>query len=294
MKRVIQVGSDLRELCRHGTPAFPLEINHDDLDTFQGHFIRCHWHDELELSILLEGRVVYQAGGTSYDFSRGQGIVVNTAVPHTLTPACPGPIRLLTIIVHPSLLGGEAALSVLEPYLHSGQLASVLLRPEIDWQRGILDSLRQIDALYAEKPFAFELKIISLLCGSFHLLIARCQDRLAPAVRQSPEDLKRLDALLSYLHAHYGDCVSLSELASQIPMARESCCRFFKKMTGKTITRYLEDYRIAQSLPLLRDGRLSVTETASMVGFGNTGRFSGAFRKRMGVPPSVYRRNPHL
>ena len=35
--------------------------------------------------------------------------------------------------------------------------------------------------------------------------------------------------------------ISLQELANQIHMFREVCCRLFKKMTGKTITGYLEE-----------------------------------------------------
>lgn len=54
MKQIIQTDDSLRELCIHGTPDFPLQINHDSIDDFQDNYIRCHWHGELEISIVTE------------------------------------------------------------------------------------------------------------------------------------------------------------------------------------------------------------------------------------------------
>ena len=63
MKQIIETDENLRELCVHGTPDFPLQINHDDISNFQDNYIRCHWHSELEISIVTEGKVLYLAGG---------------------------------------------------------------------------------------------------------------------------------------------------------------------------------------------------------------------------------------
>ena len=49
--------------------------------------------------------------------------------------------------------------------------------------------------------------------------------------------------MLNYLNTHFESVIFLQELADQIHMSREVCCRLFKKMTGKTITGYLEEYR---------------------------------------------------
>ena len=46
---------NLRELRAHGTTFFPFEVNHDEPMRFQERYIRYHWHEELELSLLLEG-----------------------------------------------------------------------------------------------------------------------------------------------------------------------------------------------------------------------------------------------
>ncbi len=69
-------------------------------------------------------------------------------------------------------------------------------------------------------------------------------------------------------------------------MSKEGCCRFFKRMTGQTLSQYLENYRVSQSLNLLSDGKLPILQIAAQVGFSNAGRFSAAFQKRMDCTPA--------
>ena len=87
----------------------------------------------------------------------------------------------------------------------------------------------------------------------------------------------------------YGFPECLNEtIASQTAMSKEGCCRFFKRMTGQTLSQYLENYRVSQSLNLLSDGKLPILQIAAQVGFSNAGRFSAAFQKRMGCTPRQY------
>ena len=87
MKQIIETDENLRELCVHGTPDFPLQINHDDISDFQDNYIRCHWHSELEISIVTEGKVLYLAGGRSFRLDTGYGLIINADTPHMMTPA---------------------------------------------------------------------------------------------------------------------------------------------------------------------------------------------------------------
>ena len=294
MNRTVVVDENLRELRAHGTASFPFEVNHDEPMRFQERYIRCHWHDELELSLLLEGRAVYQVNGVSYENEAGQGMVVNTDIPHMLVPAGTVSPKLLTIIVHPSILYGTLGtavdLNVIRPYLRSRLLAGIRLDPSVSWQKEVLGSMRRIDELYAAQSFAFELKIKSLLCDIFYGIILNLREQVKPEGGYSAEELQRLKRLLDYLHANYTRPLSLSELASCIHVTRESCCRFFRKMTGKTVSQYLEDYRVAQSIRLLRTENLPIAQIADMAGFSNASRFAAAFRARMGCAPAVYRR----
>ena len=59
-KQVITVDQNLRELCEHGSPAFPMTVSHDDLSLFLDQYILCHWHGDLEIVVVQKGKVSYQ------------------------------------------------------------------------------------------------------------------------------------------------------------------------------------------------------------------------------------------
>ena len=75
-----------------------------------------------KISIVVEGVVLYQVGGTSWRQETGQCLIINANTPHMMTPAG-GNARILSIIVHPSLLygtpGNSLELEILRPYLTS-------------------------------------------------------------------------------------------------------------------------------------------------------------------------------
>ena len=102
------------------------------------------------------------------------------------------------------------------------------------------------------------------------------------------QELERLEKMLSYLNTHFESVISLQELADQIHMSREVCCRLFKKMTGKTITGYLEEYRAKKSFSLVQSGQYSMTQIAALTGFSNASRFAIGFRKYFGCNPGEY------
>ena len=286
--RTITVDHNQQELTPHGTPTFPVEINHDDLSSFADSHIRCHWHQELEISIVCHGQAVYQLGSGTYTLGKGQGIFVNARVPHTVLPAPDEPAILTTFIIHPSFMYGMEDSSIatepFHPLMSSRDHAAIPLSPEI------VALFLQIDRLYQLKPFGYQLKIKGLFCDAFFALLTSRKEELRclSIVRES--DLANLEQILTLLHENFAEPLNLGLISDELAMSKESCCRFFKRMTGQTLSQYLENYRISQSLPLLLDGSLPVTQVAVQVGFSNPGRFSAAFVKRMHCTPRRYSR----
>lgn len=284
----IKVDENQRELVSHGTAQFPLEIHHDHLNHFSERYIRCHWHEELEISVVLSGAVRCQLKEKSWELHEGEGLVINSCVPHSSSMLGEEPPVMLTVIFHPSLLYGTPVSGVyqklLYPYMNTPALSGMLLSPDE------ADQMKQIDLLCQNRPFGYELQAKGMLCTLFSELLAPHEKLLSSFRPSSREALERLQILLDMIHSGYDSVLSLSELASRVSVSRESCSRFFKSMTGKTITQYLEDYRIMQSISLLQDGRYSITQVSYMVGFGNPGRFSAAFSKKTGCTPGQYRR----
>lgn len=284
---IIKIDSDQREVSPHGSAQFPLEINHDHLHSFSNRYICCHWHEELEIPVVLTGHVRYQLKEKTYDLHPGEGLVINSCIPHSATSLSDEEPILLTTIFHPSLLYGTPTSIIyqklLYPYLNASCLSGICLTAMQT------DMMKQINDLFQEAPFGYELQMKSMLCKLFFDLLSPYENLLAQSRPSNGEALTRLGLLLDALHKDYAEPLSLSHLASQISVSREGCSRFFKKMTGKTISEYLKDYRVSQSILLLQDDSYSIEQVAQFVGFGNSGRFSAAFAERMNCTPHQYR-----
>lgn len=203
----------------------------DYLHHFYRHYICCHWHEELEIPVVLKGHVRYRLKNKTFELHSGQGLVINSRVPHSAVSISEEEPVLLTTILHPSLLYGTPASIIYQkllfPYMNADGLSGILLSPDQ------ADTLKQVDLIFRTASFGHELQIKSLLCSLFSELLSPYEEALAKTGPAKGESLSRLELLLDELHRSYTEPLSLSALAAKISVSREGCCRFFKKMTGK-------------------------------------------------------------
>lgn len=281
-----------RELSAHGTEGFPVTVNRDDLRDFEGGYVPIHWHNELEICLPRSGRAVYQIYQSQLVVQPGQALLINSNVPHSCRPAGAERALYSSIIVQPAFLYGALGTDIerlyFRPFLHNHAVPSLLLSEDRPEGQQVIALLRRVDALFHDRPPYYQLELKGLLCQVFALFLA-AQPADTPFIPQRRDELERLDQMLRYLHAHDTAPLSLQALADAVHLSRESCCRHFRKMTGQTISQYLEDYRVNESLTLLQSGQLSIAQIAEATGFSSASRFSQAFRQRIGCNPSAYR-----
>lgn len=302
----IYVDDHNRELSAHGTETFPVTVNHDDLWMFEGRNVPIHWHNEIEFCLPRKGTAVCQIYQESYTIPAGSAILIGSNVPHSCHSLTGESVLYSSIIAAPEFISGEIGGDVerkcMRPFLEGSAGPCIRIDGgEVDGteadrtgaeSRRLLQMLDEIDRLYTEKPLCHELRIKGLLCEILAALLPEAYrnpaNKRLQSVPASSAELERLQLTLDYLHQHYDSVVSLQELADLTHLSREACCRSFRRMTGKSITEYLQEYRVTQSLPLIRSGRYSISQVAELCGFSNASRFAAAFRKRMGINPGHY------
>lgn len=289
---IIEVDQQQKEICSHGTDTFPMTIHHDNLRFFQGHCIRFHWHPTIEIVVVQKGTVQYRIHQNTFTLKPGKALLINSNVPHSTFPYEGEDVQLLTILIQPVFLydswGSDIEKNCFRPFLCNQNLPYIILDSSCKNDREIINLFQKTDEYFSQKPYGFQLKIKSLLCDAFFQIITENQESLKNWVPSNEEDLSRLQLFFDYIHTHYEEPLSLRNMSLHMNLTKETCCRFFKKMTGKTITQYLTDYRIRQSLPLLLSGRYSVSQVSQLTGFSNSSRFSKAFRERTGQNPKEY------
>jgi AraC-like DNA-binding protein len=88
-----------------------------------------------------------------------------------------------------------------------------------------------------------------------------------------------------YLESHYAEPLTLERIASDLKVSAYYLSHVFSEENDFTLFATLTTLRMEKARALLRDGRLSVAETARTVGYDNSNYFSKVFRRHFGVAP---------
>lgn len=94
---------------------------------------------------------------------------------------------------------------------------------------------------------------------------------------------------ISFIKQNYNKSVGLQEAAAVINISPEHLSRLFKKETGLNYVKYLNIYRINQSINLMYEKRLSLNQICQSCGFPTHSYFAKTFKKYLHVSPSKYR-----
>ncbi len=87
-----------------------------------------------------------------------------------------------------------------------------------------------------------------------------------------------------------GETVSIRDIANGIAMSPFHFIRQFEALFGATPHQFRIQTRLDRAKHLLALSDYSVTDVCLEVGFSSLGSFSDLFARRVGAPPSVYRR----
>jgi AraC family transcriptional regulator, regulatory protein of adaptative response / methylphosphotriester-DNA alkyltransferase methyltransferase len=87
----------------------------------------------------------------------------------------------------------------------------------------------------------------------------------------------------------YADDLSLDDIARSVASSRRQLQRAFSEIGRTTFREYLTNVRMDEAARMLERHDLTVREVAHRVGYRQPAQFAKAFRRRHGVPPSMYR-----
>lgn len=98
-----------------------------------------------------------------------------------------------------------------------------------------------------------------------------------------------MDELITYIHQHIYEPLSLSRLAGYVAYSPYHFTRIFKEKTGLSPLYYVSSLRLQKAKELLLHTKLSVREIGLIIGQQSLGTFTSRFTERVGVTPSNFR-----
>lgn len=250
-----------------------------------------HYHPEVELTLIVQGRGLRFVGDSVEEFSDGDLCLVGSNVPHcwaSAPDAQPG-VRSLVIHFRPAVFGAEfwelPELSRIRAILDRAQFGLALSGPTA-WR------LRdQVLSLAAQPHGAWRRlsTVLSMIEGFGPADGVRTLASAHSTTSSGRQADARLGRILGYIHEHIGPDMRQQAVARATGMSPQAFSQFFKRSLGKTFIDYVNELRIARACRALLATDQTVTEVAFDAGFNNLSHFHAQFRKLKRMTPTEYR-----
>lgn len=96
--------------------------------------------------------------------------------------------------------------------------------------------------------------------------------------------------VIEFIKTDYMKCISVCEMADVIKMSESNLYAVFKKSTGSSPIKYLNEYRLSVACELLHHTDNSIKSIAEKVGIPDQFYFSKLFKSKYSMSPQQYRK----
>ena len=194
-----------------------------------------------------------------------------------------------THLFHPIFLSGHFksifATKYLDPVIHNRNIDALVFTGETPNQQKILQKLRQASALQYQENVEFQTR--NLFSELWLLLLEEIREQ--PAHTVNFQNQERVQNMLTFIHAHYSEKLTLNDIASAASVSTRECIRCFRNTIRQTPLEYVMEYRLNMAKRLLDDTEMSITDISYHCGFSSNAYFGKIFREKCDVTPHRYR-----
>ncbi len=299
----VPVGDNLQEMKTHGNMEFPVMVYEVTLSQMYLKLIRWHWHPEIEMIYVLNGKVEAFVDEESFTLTPGQGIFVNQNVLHAFHRIEGYDAVFFSVVFHPAMIFGygNAALSVkyISPITDNPNMKYIILEDSEPNTNGIIEIMTQIRDHYLGKKFGYELACKAHICNLWNALLKLPRDTSTKIIksRRILNDEQRIKEAILYIEEHFAEPITLDDIADSIHISKSECCRCFQRVLRVTPFEYLLKYRIFYATKLIQrqdPAANSVSNLAITVGFGNISYFNKVFKRFLHMTPTEYKKQEML
>lgn len=247
-----------------------------------------HHHPEIELVFVKSGSGRRHVGNHISQFSDGDLMLLGPNIPHYgLAEQLVGHRSEIVIHMKPDFLGNRffniPEMKTIRLLLNTSISGLVFYGSTKTIVGNKLENLTELTG--------FE-KLLGLL-DILHILGASTEfkslDTTGPTIVFKKADNDKINRIYEYVKDHFTDNISLKTISDEISMEIPSFCRYFKRVTGKTFTEFVNEFRINQAIKLLSETDSSIAAICYESGFNNSSHFNRLFKNTTGKTPMEYR-----
>ncbi len=253
-----------------------------------------HWHKEMELIYVMEGRLNLGVNDVPIQMEQGEIYVINGGDVHYFL-ASPNSERIvlqfdLAVFQEFSLTEDEGK-RLRDLFLHVSPSSA-------DWDSDVAQQMAEfLQVIHLEssqrKPgyrYVVKAKLYEMLSILERDVPRLVRDSTEDATSKSQETLEKLQQIFAYVEEHYQETITLQQVADHVGFSSYYFTKLFKRNMGITFMTFVNDYRLSKAKWILLNEETPVTEVAELAGFSSVKTFHHAFKRAMGVSPLKYRR----
>ncbi len=287
--RSFETDENLIEKIEGMTTEYPYCMHQRDLTDI---VIPWHWHEELELGYIERGTWQIRTLNAEYTVHQGDGFFVNSNVMDMKKNAAPGSCTLeVNHIFHPVFLSGHFRsrfeTRYLNPIIKNRRIEVHILRRGHEPADQILSNLRKLKDIQAQPDTEFAVR--NLLSESWMLLMKDIRISATADTGINTESQHRLRSMISYIHTHYHEKMTLTQIADSAAVSDREALRCFRRHLQQSPFEYLISFRLNQAKKMLKETGQSVTQISYQCGFSDSAYMGRLFKKTFGMTPLAYR-----
>ncbi|QPH39115.1 AraC family transcriptional regulator [Pedobacter endophyticus] len=247
-----------------------------------------HYHPEVEMVFVNGGAGKRQIGSHVSYYTDGDLMLIGSNLPHCgFTDTNTGNKTEVVVQMKPDFLGTDF-LTLKE----TKGIASLFEKAKYGIAFG-KDTMKLVGPTLEKMNNAWPFEKLLALLGVLRELEQASDYKLLNALNFSLEmqvqDNDRISMIFNYVKDHFKEQISLEDVAEMASMTVPSFCRYFKKITKKTFTRFVNEYRVVHASKLLAEKHIGITAISYESGFNNFSHFNKVFHEFTGKSASAYR-----
>ena len=272
-------------------PGFPLAVLEYEV---RGEADPMHWHDHLEIALVLAGQGRFGLGGRQLEAGPGDVFFIDNSQPHVAHATAAEAMRLLLVLFRPELIAGPGCRTFDLGYLAAFRPQDPATSPRVGGDTELaselaaaLDELRQT----WDDHDPSELQLADATLRRVLALVNReRRSGQLPAGGAAAARRELIRPVLAYIDRHAREPLSLERVAQVVHVSPSRLRHVFKEVTGVGFKEYVTQVRLTEAKRLLVGTDLSVAEVAHAVSYTNLSQFYKVFERSCTMSPAQYRR----
>lgn len=274
---------------------FDLVANRGDIHKFITGNIPAHWHNELEIFMLMEGSVRIGIGDTFYDVHAGEGCFINTGILHSFIGLVPSPCLYRSFVFDPSIISGAPGsvfdIRYIRPLMEKGA-AFIKIPGDIvpgSCDKHFFQAFDNAFSACADELPGYEFQVRNALSEILLIILEKNRGLSAPQLPEIQE--LRLKQMLAWIDQNLEKNISVKDIAAVASICARECQRIFQRYLSATPMAYVRQRRLLLAARQLTLTDTPVTDIALNCGFASPSYFTRHFRLLTGTTPTQYREN---